>query len=68
MTLWDEKSRKKSSRMAGRAAGKSVLAPEVGRTCAKALSQEGKDEFGENNKKKNHVGLIGLAKAFKCDL
>lgn len=32
------KSRKKLSRMAGREAGKKALAPEVGRTCSKALS------------------------------
>ena len=49
--------------MVEREAKKNVPALEVGRTCSKALSQEGNGEFrGEQ------VGLVGQAKDFRNDL
>ena len=59
--------KKKLSRMGGREEEKNILAPEVGRACANAPSQEGDSEF-EKPKKVANVGLVGQAKDFKYDL
>lgn len=57
----------KLSRMVEREEGKTVLAPEVGRAYAKALSQ-GDGEFEKLKKKKANVSLVGQAKDFRYHL
>lgn len=47
---------------------KTAMAPKVGGTCTRALSQEGGGEFEELEKIKTTMGLMGKAEDFKPDL